>query len=106
MREIDPLAVLWRDRHSDRARGGKDSLAGYRFQLIVALRDAVEAFLSGDSEPSVFNELISDVCQRTANEEILFTQVKRVGRTVSNSLEELWTIHKLASDRLPHLLPK
>ena len=105
--EIDQLAEFWRERYSERARGGQVSLAGYRFQLIVALRDAVQAFLRGqDTEPSVFTERISDVCQSTADNEILFTQIKRTGRTVSNALEELWTIHTLALEKLPQLLPK
>jgi hypothetical protein len=107
MTEIDQLTELWRERYGRRAKGGETSLAGYRFQLIVALRDIVQAFLKDKStEPSIFTEKISDIYQAISDDEILFTQVKRTGSTVSKALEELWAIHALAGEKLPQILPK
>lgn len=81
------------------------SLAGYRFQLLVAIRDTVRAFLQGHVDnPSVFVETVSDICQRLSGGEVLFTQVKSTGGSVSGALEELWAIHMLATRELPDVL--
>lgn len=107
MTDLERLIEHWRERFPERAKGGEAALLGFRFQIIIALRDTVRAFLDGRvAEPSVFVEQVSDIYQRTENGEIVFTQVKRIGRTVTSALEELWSIFTLASDKLPTLAPK
>src|ERR1044071_699063 len=104
---LQELAQLWRERYARRARGGTVSLEGYRYQLLVALRDAVRAFVDGQTDaPSVFVETVSAICQRQPDGEVLFTQVKWAGRTVGGALEELWALHTLVLAHLPDLLPK
>jgi hypothetical protein len=96
--ELDRLAGRWRDRYGERAKGGITSLEGYRFQLLVAIRDSVQAFLHDkNGAPSVFVERVSDICQRMPSDGLLFTQVKLTGHTVSSALAELWDIHVLAT---------
>lgn len=104
--DLDQLAKLWRERFPNRAGKGTATLLGFRFQLIVALRDAVRAYLEGEADgPTVFSERISDVCQRTSDGLIVFTQVKRVLRSVKTALEELWSIHLLAIEKKAELVP-
>ncbi|MBA3006353.1 MAG: hypothetical protein KJ900_12305 [Proteobacteria bacterium] len=101
---LEQLIDRWKMKYPNRARAGEYALLGFRFQLIVALRDAVSAFLSGQiTTPAVFLEQISDFYQKFPDGKILFTQVKLIGRTVSSALEELWGIYCLASDELPSL---
>lgn len=104
MTDIEQLIALWRERFPERAKGGEEALLGFRFQIIIALRDTVRAFLDGQgTELSVFVEKVSDILEETQNDEILFTQVKKTGRTVTSALEELWNIFVLASYKLPKL---
>lgn len=101
------LAELWRNHFPERAVGGEAAMLGFRYQSVVALRDMVRAFLDGHvGEVSVFAEMVSDICERTDNGEVVFTQVKRIGRTVTSALEELWSIHQLAAVELPELAPR
>lgn len=107
MSDLERLTEHWRKRFPKRAKGGEAALLGFRFQIIIALRETVRAFLEGRvAEPSVFAEKVSDICQSTQEDEIVFTQVKRIGRTVTSALEELWSIFALASEKMPTLVPK
>ena len=101
---LHQLIDLWKEKFSRRAKGGEYALHGFRFQLMVALRDVVRNFLNGqNTEPTVMIEQISDICQRCSDDSIIFTQVKSIGRSVNKALEELWEIYSLAIEEAPLL---
>lgn len=101
---LHQLINLWKEKFPRRAKGGEYALHGFRFQLMVALRDAVRNFLNGqNTEPTVMIEQISDICQKCSDDSIIFTQVKRIGRTVNKALEELWEIYALSFEQAPSL---
>jgi len=103
-KSLHQLIDLWKEKFPRRAKGGEYALHGFRYHLMVALRDAVRNFLNvQNTEPNVLIEQISDICEKCSDDTIIFTQVKRIGRTVNKALEELWEIYTLSLEYAPSL---
>src|ERR1017187_10277220 len=106
MTEINKLVERWTARFPRRQGAGRAALLGFRYQLIVALRDTVRSFLRSQvTDHTVFVEQISDICEQTIGGQVIFTQVKQTGRSVTEALNELWSIHETAAQDLPDLVP-
>src|SRR5207244_265570 len=105
--DIEKLVKHWTARFPRREGAGRAALLGFRYQLMVALRDKVRSFLqSKPNERTVFIEEISDICEQASDGHIIFTQVKQTGRSPGEALAELWSIHETAEDELPELVPR
>jgi tetratricopeptide (TPR) repeat protein len=110
-KEIELLQHAWQTEFEKRASGGTLALAGFHYQFLVALHDTLRAWLDRSSpersRPKVFTECLSDILDRSSNDIILVTQVKRTTRPDSfrDALTELWLIYHLATETSPNLVP-
>lgn len=109
--DIERLQHAWQAEFERRAMGGSSALSGFHYQFLVALHDTIRAWLdrpaSERSRPKIFTECLSDILDRSSNDVILVTQVKRTRRSDSfqDALNELWSIYELALKTTPNLMP-
>lgn len=97
--KLEQLRLEWESRYPKKAAGGGVSLLGFRYQLLVTLREVISAFLHDPSAPSVLSESVSDITRIPAGKAVVVVQVKRVLRSVSDALQHLWEIHRVNGDR-------
>jgi hypothetical protein len=92
---LDDLVNLWEEKNSNHARGGKEALRGFRYQIILLLLRLVNDFLSSKNTFS-YLEKISDICTEELEGDIIIAQAKTTLWSFSSVLDELWLIHELA----------
>jgi hypothetical protein len=109
--DIERLQHAWHAEFEKRASGGGVALSGFHYQFLVAIHDSLRAWLalpaSERTRPKVFTECLSDILDRSSNDVILVTQVKRTRRSdaFQDALNELWLIYNLALKITPALIP-
>lgn len=110
-KEIEGLQHAWQTEFEKRASGGAIALSGFHYQFMVALHDTLRAWLARPpferTRPKVLTECLSDILEKSSNNIILVTQVKRTIRSDSfhDALTELWLINDLALKTVPNLVP-
>ena len=86
-KDIERLQQAWQTEFEKRATGGAIALSGFHYQFLIALHDTLRAWLNGSatdrSRPKVLTECLSDILDKSSNDIILVTQVKRVTRSDS-----------------------
>jgi hypothetical protein len=102
--ELAKLQNAW--GKTRRSRGGVWALAGFDYQLSLALLEIIRRFNGGERE-SILVEAVSDtlIATKTA---IIIVQAKRTltGNTYRSALQELWEINSLARHNSPRLVNK
>ena len=103
---IQRLENAWAKAYPRRARGGIVGIAGFGYQFHTLLRDAVQAWIADPTSTAPVGESLSDLIQGGPDRWTI-TQVKRTGTSGSllKALDELWTIHFIARDETPELVP-
>ena len=84
-----------------RGRGGIAALAGFEFQLSLAVLTTIQRHHE-DSDNQILVEAISDMVT-SAEDAIIVSQVKRTISSAAyhHALEELWEIYSLATQITP-----
>lgn len=101
------LCEAWVERFPRRAEGGRLALAGFRFQLLIFLREALGAALRSNRalQLDVLTETLADVVQESVPRAVVVTETKRTlsSGSLADALEEFWLIENLAREIAPSI---